>query len=315
MKEKSETKADITTEVEALHRKVTELEALCNRYELLIDKISKAKKAWEKTFDVVPDYIAVIGKDHSILRINRSMADILGLPPEQCIGKKCYQLIHGTTEAPFFCPHIRTMRDAREHRIEIYEESLGGTTLITTSPFTEEDGNLIGSVHVAYDITAEANLEECLLEINRDIEDTNKNLKIAYQSMRRSRDILRTYNYEQDICFLVDRQGQVKFMSERALLFTGKTLSDLTGSKVTDLFAEANQGKIFDAMKEAWLGIVYPVKVESITAQDKLQEMIMKLTRMSSPDFRWLLLTLQYVDEDGRQQVSPDLSEKVKIIS
>ncbi|MFA6411413.1 MAG: PAS domain-containing protein [Syntrophales bacterium] len=300
MKDISKTKAEIVAELETLRRKVTDMEASCLRYERLIDKISEAKKAWEKTFDVVPDSFAIIGKDHSILLINRPMADLLGLPPEQCIGKKCHQLVHGTDEPPFFCPHVRTMRDALEHRIEIYEESLGGSTIITTSPLTGEDGELIGSVHVAYDITAQANLEESLLDLNRGVEDTNKNLQVAYHWMRDSRDILRKHHYEQDICFLVDRQGQVEWLSDRALAFTGKARSGLIGSNVVDLFTKTDQDKVRDAMKEAWLGIIYPVPVEITTARESGKAMVVKLTRMTSGDSRGLLLLLQYSDEDVR---------------
>jgi PAS domain S-box-containing protein len=298
MKDISKTEAEVIVELEDLRRKVSDNEALCLRYERLIDKISEAKKAWERTFDVVPDSFAIIGRDHSILRINRTMADLLGLPPEQCIGKKCYQLVHRTDEPPFFCPHVRTMRDAREHRIEIYEETLGGTTIITTSPLAGEHGDLIGSVHVAYDITAQVDLEESLLTLHRGVEDTNKNLQVAYHWMRASRDILRKHHYEHDICFLVDREGRVEWLSDRALTCTGKARSDLIGSSVIDLFTGTHREKVRDAMKEAWSGIIHPVPVEVYTARENGKAMVMKLTRMTSRDSRRLLLLLRDSDED-----------------
>jgi len=225
----------------------------------------------------------------------------LGLPPEQCIGKKCHQLVHSTDKPPFFCPHVRTMRDGVEHRIEIYEECLGGTSLIMTTPLTGEDGDLIGSVHVAYNITAQANLEESLLELNRGVEDTNKDLQVAYHWMRDSRDILRKHHYEQDICFLVDRQGQVERLSERALAFTGKARSELIGSNVADLFSKTDQDKVRDAMKEAWFGIIYPVPVKCTSARESDKAMVVKLTRMASKDSRGLLLLLQDSEEDVRR--------------
>ena len=299
MKNISKTAAEIADELEALRQKVTDMEASCLQYEQLIDKISKAKKAWEKTFDVVPDSFAIIGKDHSILRINRPMAEQLGLSPEQCIGKKCHKLVHGTDEPPFFCPHIRTMRDAKEHRIEIYEESLGGTTIITTSPLTGEDGDLIGSVHVAYDITPQANLEESLLDLHRGVEDTNKSLQVAYHWMRDSRDILKKHQYEHDIFFLVDRQGQVVWVSDRALSFTGKARSEIIGRDIADLFKKDDRDKVRDALKEAWIGFSYPVRAGIATTREG-EEMVVKLTRMTSGDSRGLLLLLQNPEKDVR---------------
>lgn len=290
---------EIAVELEAMRRKIAGMEESFLQYENLIDKISNAKKAWEKTFDVVPDSFAIIGKDHSILRINRTMADLLGLTPEQCIGQKCHKLVHGTDAPPFYCPHIRTMRDSREHRIEVYEKVLGGTTIITTLPMTGENGELTGSVHVAYDINAAANLEESLLDLHRNVEDTNKDLQVAYSWMRNSRDMLRKHQYEQDTCFLVDREGNVEWLSDRTLSFTGKARTEMIGSSLIDLFVAADRDKVRDAVKEAWLGFIYPIRSRVATSDESDCDVIVKLTRMTSNGSRALLVELLSPEKDA----------------
>jgi PAS domain S-box-containing protein len=45
------------------------------------------------------------------------------------------------------------MRDGKEHIAEVHEDKLGGDFLVTTTPLRDAGGALIGSVHVARDIT------------------------------------------------------------------------------------------------------------------------------------------------------------------
>jgi PAS domain S-box-containing protein len=123
----------------------------------------RAKEEWENTFNGVPDLIAIIGKDHRILRVNKAMAQSLGISPEQAIGRRCYEVVHTSNLPPANCPHEMLLKDGREHTAEIHEENLGGDFLVTVSPLHDDDGNLIGSIHVARDITERKQVEVELL--------------------------------------------------------------------------------------------------------------------------------------------------------
>lgn len=124
------------------------------------EKLAQAKDEWERTFDSVPDLIAILDNEHRISRVNKAMAEHLGLEPEQCIGLHCYEAVHGLSAPPVFCPHSRTMSDNQEHMEEVHEDRLGGDFLVTTTPLSDEQGRKIGSVHVAHDITERKRAEE-----------------------------------------------------------------------------------------------------------------------------------------------------------
>ena len=124
------------------------------------DALGKAKDEWEHTFDAVPDLICILDKEFRIVRINRSMAKKLGMQPADCIGKTCYKIVHGAGTPPAFCPHAQLLHNGDEHTVEIYEERLGGYFIITTSPIYDEKGQLIGSVHMARDITERKKVED-----------------------------------------------------------------------------------------------------------------------------------------------------------
>jgi PAS domain S-box-containing protein len=123
------------------------------------EKLSRAKDEWERTFDSVPDLIAILDNEHRVRRVNKAMARRLGVKPEQCIGLHCYEAVHGLSAPPAFCPHSRTITDSREHAEEVHEDRLGGDFLVTTTPLYDEQGRMTGSVHVAHDITARKRAE------------------------------------------------------------------------------------------------------------------------------------------------------------
>lgn len=124
----------------------------------------KTKNVWERTFDVVPDAIMLLEKTHRITRVNKAMADLLDLTPEECVNQICYELVHRTKEPPLFCPHRQLLKDSQEHIKEIKEMRLGCDFLVSVSPIFDTKGELIGSVHVVRDITERKQAEEILKE-------------------------------------------------------------------------------------------------------------------------------------------------------
>jgi len=117
------------------------------------EAVLRSKKEWEQTFDSVPDLIAILDNQYRIVRVNKAMAQRLGMTPDQCIGLKCYEYVHGTSAPPEFCPHAKTLQDGQEHVAEVHEDRLGGDFLVSITPMHDEHGRITGSVHVARDIT------------------------------------------------------------------------------------------------------------------------------------------------------------------
>ena len=107
----------------------------------------------ERVLDAIPDLIMILDKQWRIRKVNQAMADKLGLPAKKIIGKHCYQLVHSSDEVPAFCPHSRLLRDDREHAEVVHEKNMGGDYLITVNPYHDDEGRLIGSIHIARDVT------------------------------------------------------------------------------------------------------------------------------------------------------------------
>jgi PAS domain S-box-containing protein len=119
------------------------------------EALLKARIEWERTFDALPDLIAIIDQKHRILRVNKSMAERLRLKPEQCFGLQCFVCVHETDEAPSFCPHVKTLKDGRKHIVQIHDDRLGGDFVVSTSPLTDENGKIFATIHIAREIDDE----------------------------------------------------------------------------------------------------------------------------------------------------------------
>jgi PAS domain S-box-containing protein len=132
--------------------------------------IERAGREWERTFDSVPDLIAILDKQHRIVRANLAMAQKLRLTPQKCSGLTCFECVHGTQGPPDVCPHAQTMKDGLEHAAELHEDRLGGDFLVTTTPLKDEQGQMVGSVHVARNITESKRLQEKLEQYTKHLE-------------------------------------------------------------------------------------------------------------------------------------------------
>lgn len=155
----------------------------------------RAREEWERTFNAVPDLIAVLDARHRIRRVNKAMAERLGLSREACAGRPCHEVVHGASHPKGDCPHAFTCADGKEHFTEVHEERLGGDFQISTTPVFDDRGRVSGSVHVARDITAAKKAEAGLREaaqlrtdlislINHEYNNGLANMKIAMSLLR-----------------------------------------------------------------------------------------------------------------------------------
>lgn len=146
------------------------------------EALLRAKQEWEKTFDTVPELIAITDKNHVIRRINMAMANRLGKHPRELVGRKCHRVVHGKNSLPVFCPHKSHSESNGEKSVEFHEEKLGGDFMVTITPWLNEKGESIGFVHTAVDISERKWVED-LIKNQRDLAQALSVTTTLYQAL------------------------------------------------------------------------------------------------------------------------------------
>gem|GEM_PF-645891 len=126
------------------------------------ENLVKSAAEWSITFDSINDMICIVGADYSILRVNNAFSKFLNKPPEEIVGRRCYEIIHATGKPYFMCPHKKTLETGVTHVSEYFEENLKIWVEATTSPILDAKNRTVGSVHVMKDISERKKSEEAL---------------------------------------------------------------------------------------------------------------------------------------------------------
>ena len=208
--------------------------------------LSEAREQWVRTFDAIPDLVAIIDKNKRIVQANRALAEHLGLPKDQLSGQPCFGLVHRTNGPPAFCPHTQMVQDEKEHGVEMYEEILGGFFYETASPLLDSKGNLRGCVHVARNINQQKRTEEALRQ-------SEEKYRLMFESSPLG-------------VFHFDNTGTITACNDNFVAIIGSSLQKLIGlNTVRDL----RDTKMIAAIEEALSGNLghYEDSYTSVTAR------------------------------------------------
>ncbi len=133
----------------------------------LFEQVRLAEQELENIFESISDMVYFVNNDYVIKNINRAVCKRLGKNPEEIMGKKCYEVIHGTNKPLENCPHKKTVETRKAIVEEVDNPFLGGTFITSSSPIFDTTGEFIGTVNVVSDISELKNLRERLIKAER----------------------------------------------------------------------------------------------------------------------------------------------------
>lgn len=126
----------------------------------LFESISFAESELKHIFESISDMVFFTDKDSTIRRINQAVVKRIGKSEAEIIGDKCYKIFHGKNEPLETCPHRKTLETKKSCVEEIEDPHLGGAFVVSNSPILDSAGNILGTVHIARDVTELRNLRE-----------------------------------------------------------------------------------------------------------------------------------------------------------
>jgi len=126
------------------------------------ETIQTAAREWLASFDAMADGVSIHTLDHTIIKVNQALLQLLGKKENEVVGKKCYQLFHGAKGPTENCTLCKTRDTKLKAYAEIFEPTLNKWLAVSTSPIIDSSGNLPRIVHTVRDITEHRKLEEQL---------------------------------------------------------------------------------------------------------------------------------------------------------
>ncbi len=124
---------------------------------LLQAEIEKEKNNWENTFNSFSDPLFITDRSFNIIKHNKAFAEFVGA--YNLLGKKCYEVVHGTERPLADCPHYETILHKRTAVREFYQKETNRHLVYTTALIKGMEGEY-RVVHHIKDVSFLKQLED-----------------------------------------------------------------------------------------------------------------------------------------------------------
>jgi two-component system NtrC family sensor kinase len=132
-------------------------------------RMDRANRHWMEIFDAISDFIIVHDESGNVLRVNRSLADFIGISPQELIGvNMCALLAIGNDTPLHSCPFCRTSGADAD---EFVHPALQRSYLVSTSRVHGASSEGLQTIHVLKDITDRREAERRYRELFDNIQE------------------------------------------------------------------------------------------------------------------------------------------------
>ncbi len=135
----------------------------------LFTRIEQSNRHWVEIFDAISDLIVVHDQSDRVLRVNRSLAAVIGVPPAELVGVNIRALMALTSDSQSYsCPFCRSMgEDSDEFAHPVFDR----TYLVSTSRVHGVAGESLQTIHVLKDISDRSEAERRYRELFDNIQE------------------------------------------------------------------------------------------------------------------------------------------------
>ena len=188
-----------------LSRLIISFTDLADTIEKIDKQIKQAKNEWENTVDAIQDIVIILDLDWRIVRANRTAHVVSGLGYGKLTGRRCYEVLHGSTEPCRGCPSGFLGMETPVHTGLVYSSRLARTFEVTSSPIFDESGRITNFVHTGRDVTQKLADEAEKIRLLAAIEQTS------------------------EVVVITDRVGRIQYVNPAFTVKTGYSRNEAMG--------------------------------------------------------------------------------------
>jgi PAS domain S-box-containing protein len=224
-------------------------------------KISSFAREWQETFNAISDGVCIIDRNGGkILQCNKAMTRFLKRPYNEIIGQSCCELLHGSSEPVKKCPLMRMLGTRRSETMDF---QVGDRWLnIKVDPLIDNEGHLVGAVHILSDITEHRKAIKALRE-------SENKFRLAFA------------NAQDAIIWIEGETGVITNCNKSAEELFGKGKKEILGQHHTTLYPEDKAEHHQNLLSEFCRDTNSSIEAEIIRRGGEIRTVTIALSTMS----------------------------------
>jgi PAS domain S-box-containing protein len=121
------------------------------------EALRTSDRHWQTTFNAIADGVALLSADDHVIKCNAAMERPVGKSADQMLRRRCFEVVHGTSEPIPGYPLALARQTKRRASMEL---PIGNRFYdVTVDPLLDALGEYQGAVYVLVDITERMRLE------------------------------------------------------------------------------------------------------------------------------------------------------------
>src|ERR1051325_7162380 len=123
----------------------------------LVEQVLRSHRQWANTFDSIQDVVLVHDSEYRVMRANRALLERLARSAADIAGEPCEKVLPHTSSEWKNCPYCPATEDGFYEGRDL---CFGGTSMVSTSSYVDQNTKQKGTTHVVRDVTERSLAEE-----------------------------------------------------------------------------------------------------------------------------------------------------------
>ena len=153
-------------------------------------RLDKVLNEWRSMIDAIPHGIMLVDKDLNILKANKYISELSGIPLNSLKHRKCHDVFHNVDIPLDGCPLARARVTGKTETLGYYNPELKKHFMASATPVYDVDGTVSAYAHPIFDITDIKKKEEeitysknAFLNMLKDVHASHLDLKKHYNDL------------------------------------------------------------------------------------------------------------------------------------